>query len=247
MAKKKGKAKETEKFSDDKEESAEEVKEEVKEEVIEEMQPEEPVEEQPKETEEKPEEEADEEPSKEEASEDDVEVVESKDDVETFKAQLVQALSLNDKLINEVKARDKEITVFKEIKENLDRVINEQKVNIEELNNEIQDLKTQKIRERSEEIAKLWIKRYGLGENDLPGVRNMLSKYTTEEELDEFERLIKNSRNEKSSPVPATQSSAVLVETFANNQVDYESLSPQQRRDLLFKQMEQQQTLEKNR
>lgn len=176
---------------------------------------------------------------------DEVEIVEEKDDVETFKAQLVQALSLNDKLIEEVKARDKEITVFKELKTNLDRVIDEQKNSIQTLENEIQSLKTEKIRERAEQVAKVWIKRYGLGEQDLPGVRNMLSKYTTEEELEEFERLINNSRNEKSSPVPATQSSAVLVETFAKNEADYESMSPMERRDLLFRQMAAAEKLQK--
>lgn len=176
------------------------------------------------------------------------EVIEEEETIETFKNQLVQALSLNDNLLTELKDRDMEISAFKEIKTSLESVIETQKNEITQLKNDMQNLQAEKHRERVEEAALRWIKKFGLPKEKLQEAIIMLSKYETEEELNNFVNLIDSgSRNDKSTtPVPATQSSAVLVETFSNAETEEKlrSMSGQDRRDYLFNQLKEREKLQ---
>ena len=106
-------------------------------------------------------------------------------------------------------------------------------------------LKTEKLREKRELIVKKWLKKFNLGDESAPEVFEMLSKYESNDELANVERVLDVSRSERTNPVPATHSSAVLVEQFSDKKVDYNQLSPEEKRDLLFEQYEKYEKIKK--
>jgi hypothetical protein len=162
-------------------------------------------------------------------------------ELETFKAQLLQAFELNDKLLHEVESRDKEITVFKEVKMGLERVIEQQQSEITQLKEHMNTLRLEKFNEQVTVLARKWIKKYGQAEDKLPEVVVMLSKFQNEEELSRMEKLLGlETGNENSNPTPLTQTSANLVEVFSSpkSEKNLEQMSPDEKRNYFWKQME---------
>lgn len=225
MAKKKEKKVET--FAEEQEEPVEESTEEVVEEPVEETVDEEA-------------EEVTEEPSEEKKEEPEEIVEEDEDTVETFKAQLVQAFELNDKLLDEINTKDKEISVFREIKTGLEDVIETQQQEITQLKNELEGIQLSLFKDKISGLADKWIKKYGLSAEKKQEVMTMLAKFQSDEELHKVEELLGlKGVKEKSIPVPLTQTSATLMEQFGNKpEQSYDDLTPDQKKELLWKKMQ---------
>jgi hypothetical protein len=169
---------------------------------------------------------------------DEVQEEQTSNQLETFQSQLVQALELNDKLIEELRVKEKEISVFKEIKNSLDSVVQSKEEEISALKYQLEVFKAEKFQDRISTLATKWVKRYNLTDDKLPEITTMLSKFQSEEELQKMETLIGLTQGkEKSSPVPVTQNSSVLVEQFAAGP-NYESLNPDEKMKVLLRQLE---------
>ena len=155
----------------------------------------------------------------------DVVVVEQKsDDVsEKFKAQLVQSIELNDKLILELEKKEKELSIFKELQNNLELVIQEKDNVIQQFKTEMDKLQVSKFNEKKDIIVKKWVSKFNLSPDQVSGVQRMLSKFTSEDELDEIEHMLELTVTKKvfepvALTVPTTtiteQSIPVVIETF---------------------------------
>lgn len=169
---------------------------------------------------------------------DETEVVEQGEDkVENFQAQLVRALELNDKLINELQKKEQELSVFSEAKSNLESVISDKDETITQLQDQIESIKMEKFQEKVHDMSSKWIKKFGLPADKSDEVITMLSKFQSEEELARFESLMGLTKSNKPNPVPLTKNSNVLSEKFSEKKEDYESLSPKQKLDKLHEQL----------
>lgn len=158
---------------------------------------------------------------------DDVVIVEQKSDMvaEKFKAQLVQSIELNDKLILELERKEKELSLFKELQNNLELVISEKDKLIEQFKGELSNLQVSKFNDKKEIIVKKWVSKFNLSPDQVSGVQRMLSKFTSEDELDEIEHMLELTVTKKviepvALTVPTTtiveQSAIPVVETFAS-------------------------------
>lgn len=166
------------------------------------------------------------------------EVVEPEvDELSTFQAQLVKSLQLNDQLINELEAKEKELSTFHQIKESLEDTIDSKNEEITQLQKRIADYEAEKLRDRIDDVAHRWAKKVNAVGEQMEKIRVTLSSVKTEEELIRFEELIGiGSGNERSSPVPLTKDSGKIVETFGNGP-DVTKMNPVEYKDYLFKQL----------
>jgi len=162
----------------------------------------------------------------------------SKNEVSQFQAQLVQALELNDKLIVELEQKEKEISMFQEVRKELDNVIKQKDEYIHRFQTALEEFKNARLNERKQNIFERWMLKFNLAADQSESVQRMLSKFTSEDELVELERVMQLPADVKrqSNPLPLTQTSAFLSDNPAPNKSGkvFDALSKEEKMDALW-------------
>mgnify|MGYP007071606509 CR=1 FL=1 len=170
-------------------------------------------------------------------------VVEEKSEntVEKFKAQLIQSIEINDRLIAELEKKEKEVSIFKELQTNMELLVGEKDRIITQLQESIQTVQLSKFNERRDQVLRKWISKFNISTEQATSVQKMLSKMTSEDELVDVERLLDVAVIKKvSEPVPLTQTSTFLDNASAPSQVrPIETMSAGERVDMLWNKIEQ--------
>lgn len=156
-----------------------------------------------------------------------------------FKAQLAQSLELNDQVIAQLEKKEKELSVFKELNDNLKSTILAKEQEITQLKGDIQTLRMSRFNEKKTEVFNKWISQFNLSPEQNDSVQRMLSKFTSEDELVDVERMLDASSVKKErSPVALTQTSTFLENQPSENSPKYEALSPTEKLEYLHKKIE---------
>lgn len=156
-----------------------------------------------------------------------------------FKSQLIQALDLNDQLITQLEKKDKEVSVFKEMNDSLQSVVSQKDTEISRLKDELQSFKMARFNEKKDAIYAKWLSRFNLSPEQSDSVQRMLSKFTSEDELADVERMLETSSGKKeSTPVAITQTSAFLDNQTVEPSVSYDALSPEEKLNYLHSKLE---------
>ena len=169
-------------------------------------------------------------------------IVESKSEgvAEQFKAQLIQSLEINDKLITELERKEKEISLFKQLQESLEAVAQEKDVIIEQLKSQTQELRMSQFNEKKDIIFKKWISKFNIASEQYDSVHMMLSKFTSEDELANVERMLENSVvKRQSNPISLTQTSSQIENTVFKEEPSMVNATPQQKVDALYQKLKQ--------
>lgn len=161
--------------------------------------------------------------------------VEYENTITDLESKLSQALQLNQKLINELEATEKEVAIFSEVQAGYEDVINTHQNRIEELQAEIDAYHQEQLQARVNDLANRWMKKYNLASEKFGEIVDMFSRFQTEEDFTSVERVldIPKSFKEQKSPKPLTQVSSSLKE-HPVSEPKLEDLTPQQRKDLLY-------------
>jgi lipopolysaccharide biosynthesis regulator YciM len=160
-------------------------------------------------------------------------------EISQFKAQLAQSLELNDQVITQLEKKEKEISVFKELNDNLKSTILAKDQEISQLKAEMQMLKMSRFNEKKTDVFNKWMSQFNLSPEQTDSVQRMLSKFTSEDELEDVERMLEASSVKKeSSPVALTQTSTFLENQPSENSPKYEALSPNEKLEYLHKKIE---------
>jgi hypothetical protein len=166
-------------------------------------------------------------------------VEEKSESVEKFKAQLIQSIEINDRLIAELEKKEKELSVFKELQNNLELLVVEKDNVITQLEQSIEVVRMSRFTERKNELLRKWITKFNLSPDQTTSVQKMLSKFTSEDELGDVERMLEVSVIKRVEPVPLTQTSTFLDNApVALPEQPVVMLTPQQKIDQLWNKIE---------
>ncbi len=133
-------------------------------------------------------------------------------ELDAFKAQLAQALELSDRLITEVEMRDKEISIFQNVRTNLEKALESKENELQALREKLLIHEKGKILERKQNLIDRWVKKNSIPQDQLDDVYKMFEGFDTEESLTRIENTLGlNTSDKKIVAVPITKSSEELV------------------------------------
>lgn len=168
-------------------------------------------------------------------------------EMSNFKEQLAQALELNDQLIAELDNKEKqlsemtkEFSTFKKYQETVSETIHAKDEQIQTLQAELQEVKMSVFKKKQDEVYTKWLHVYDIPKENADSVQKMLSKFDSVDELEEMERMLDNMPRKKMASVsPLTRPSEELaVSSFKQDTVPYESLSQEEKLQMLSLQAE---------